>query len=78
MGIKLYYVAQLTIQPVGGYENGGHHFPTVMRALNTCVGRWVVWYVCVCTPCNNRYLVCAWSACAAPWQDAIKVTNTVG
>ena len=31
--IELHYTAQLTIQSVRGFENGGHHFPAAESAL---------------------------------------------
>ena len=33
MGIELHYNAQLIIEPVRGFENGGHHFPAAESAL---------------------------------------------
>ena len=33
MGIELHYAAQLTVQSVRGFENGGHHFPAAKSAL---------------------------------------------
>ena len=33
LGIKLHYTAQLTIQPVRGFENGGHYIPAAESAL---------------------------------------------
>ena len=35
MGIELHYAAQLTVQLVQGFENGGHHFPAAESALPT-------------------------------------------
>ena len=33
VGIELYYTAQLTVQPVRGFENGCHHFSAAESAL---------------------------------------------
>ena len=33
MGIELHYATELTIQPIRGFENGGHHFPAVESPL---------------------------------------------
>ena len=33
MGIELHYIAQLTVQPVRGFENSGHYFPAAESAL---------------------------------------------
>ena len=30
---RLHYAAQLTIRPVGDFENSGHHFPAAESAL---------------------------------------------
>ena len=32
-GIELHYAAQLTVQPVWGFENGGLHFPAAESSL---------------------------------------------
>ena len=33
-GIELHYTAQLAIQPVRGFENGGYHFPAIESWLS--------------------------------------------
>ena len=33
MGFELSYTAQLIVQPVRGFENGGHHFPAAELSL---------------------------------------------
>ena len=32
-GIELHYTAHLTVQPVGGFENSSHHFPSAESAF---------------------------------------------
>ena len=32
-GIELHYTARLTVQPVRGFENGGHHFSAAESSL---------------------------------------------